>query len=238
MGATLRSVAQTTLGELVTVISAAAAYPLWANTYDLDPNPLVALEHRILSEHLELAPGERLMDLATGTGRWLAHAFAHGIWAIGADRCPEMLAVAATKRGVNGRLACADICALPFASDSVDVAVCSFALGYVERPDLAFREMARVARRIIPSDLHPDAVRSGWVRSFRAGSESYEIEHYGRLWPRVEAYAQAAGLCQIWKIDASFGEQERVMFERAGKAKAFISAQQVPAVLISAWVRE
>jgi SAM-dependent methyltransferase len=222
----------------VTAIPAAAAYRLWANTYDLDPNQLVALEHRIVSEYLDLIPGERVMDLATGTGRWVARARSRGVWAIGADRCPEMLAVAATKRGVKGRLACADICALPFASDSVDVAVCSFALGYIDRLDLAFREMARVARRIITSDLHPDAVRSGWVRSFRTGSDRYEIEHYDHWWPRIEACALAAGLRPIWRVDASFGEQERVIFERAGKANAFRTAQTVAAVLASAWVRQ
>jgi SAM-dependent methyltransferase len=238
VGTTIRIAAQTTLGELVTAIPAAAAYRLWANTYDLDPNPLVALEHRILSEYLDRAPGERLIDLATGTGRWLVPAISHGVWAIGVDRSSEMLAVAATKRGVKGRLACADLCALPFASHSADVAVCSFALGYVERLDLAFREMARVSHRIITSDLHPDAVRSGWVRSFRSGRESYEVVHYNHSWQRVEACAVAAGLRPLWSHDAYFGEQERVIFERAGKANAFTSAQQVPAVLIAAWVGE
>jgi SAM-dependent methyltransferase len=222
----------------VTAIPAAAAYRLWANTYDLDPNPLVALEHRVLGEYLDLTPGERVMDLATGTGRWLALAGSRGVRAVGVDRCPEMLAVAATKRGAKGHLVCADICALPFAAHSADVAVCSFALGYIEDLDLAFREMARVAPRIIASDLHPDAIRAGWVRSFRAGGGSYEIEHYDHVWPRIEKCAQAAGLRLVRTDDAWFGEQERAIFERAGKASAFASVQQVPAVLISAWVRE
>ena len=222
----------------MTTMSAAAAYRLWATTYDLDPNPLVALEHRILSQHLNLIPGERLMDLATGTGRWMEHALAHGLRAVGVDFCAEMLAVAATKRGMQGRLACADVCSLPFPSHSVDVAVCSLALGYIDRLDLAFLEMARIARRIVISDLHPDAVRSGWVRSFRTGSESYQIEHYDHLWPRVEACALAAGLRLGSKIDAWFGEPERPMFERAGKVDAFRAAQRVPAVLVSTWVGE
>jgi SAM-dependent methyltransferase len=219
-------------------MSAPAAYRLWANTYDLDPNPLVALEQRVLSEHLNLIPGERLMDLATGTGRWLEHALARDTRAIGVDLCAEMLAVAATKRGVRGRLACADVCSLPFPSHSVDVVVCSLSLGYIDRLDLAFLEMARIARRIVISDLHPDAVRSGWVRSFRSGSGSYQIEHYDHLWPRMEACALAAGLRLVSRIDASFGEDERTIFERAGKAKAFLAAQRVPAVLISTWVGE
>ena len=238
MGATIRIAAQTTLGEPVTAISAAAAYQLWAGTYDRDPNPLLALEHRVLSERLDLIPGERMMDLATGTGRWLEYALAHDVRASGVDFCSEMLAVAATKRGVRGRLTQADVCALPFASDSVDVAMCSFALGYIDRIELAFREMARIARRIIISDLHPDAVRAGWARSFRSSSGSYEIKHCDHLLARIQTCARAAGLRPSWKLDASFGEQERVLFERAGKAGAFLAAQRVPAVLITAWVRQ
>jgi SAM-dependent methyltransferase len=223
------------MGELVTAISAAAAYRLWADTYDRDPNPLVALEHRVLSERLDLIPGERMMDLATGTGRWLEYAIGRGVKATGVDFCSEMLGVASAKRGMRGRLACADVCALPFASRCVDVAVCSFALGYIDRLDLAFREMARVARRIITSDLHPDAVRAGWVRSFRSSSGSYEIEHHDHPWNRIASCARAAGLRPTWKLDVSFGEPERVLFERAGKAEAFLAARRVSAILISAW---
>lgn len=236
MGATIRIAAQTTLGELVTAISAATAYRLWAPTYDADPNPLVALEHRVLSERLDLIPGQRMMDLATGTGRWLEYALAHGVCATGIDLSAEMLAVAARKQGVQGRVAQADVCALPFAPHSVDVVVCSFALGYVDRINLAFREMARIARRIIISDLHPDAVRAGWVRSFHASGESYEITHCDHLLERIETCARRAGLRPSWKLDVSFGEQERAIFERAGKANAFPGAQQVPAIFISAWV--
>jgi SAM-dependent methyltransferase len=236
VGATIRIAAQTTVGELVTTISAAAAYRLWSGTYDQDPNPLVALEHRVLSERLDLISGERMIDLATGTGRWLEYALAHGVRATGVDFCSEMLAVASTKCGVRGHLACADVCALPFASRSADVAVCSFALGYIDRLELAFREMARVARRIVTSDLHPEAVRAGWVRSFRSSSGSYEIEHQDHLWDGIETCARAAGLRPSWKLDASFGEPERGLFERAGKADVFSAARQVPAILISGWV--
>jgi ubiquinone/menaquinone biosynthesis C-methylase UbiE len=221
----------------VTAISAADAYRLWAETYDDDPNPLVELEHRILKERLHLLPGERLIDLATGTGRWLEYALSHGVVATGADVCSEMLAVAAAKRGVRGRLARADLCALPFASDSADLAICSLSLGYVDRIELAFREMARIARRVVISDLHPEAVRAGWVRSFRTSNATFEIRYHDHLWARMEACARAAGLRLLWKIDASFGEPERSLFERAGKAGAYIRAQQVPAVLVSAWVR-
>jgi malonyl-CoA O-methyltransferase len=237
LGTAIRFAAQAALGKLVTVISAAEAYPLWAETYDHDSNPLVELEHRILKERLHVLPGERLIDLATGTGRWLEYALSHGAVATGADFCPEMLAVAAIKRSVKGRLACADLCALPFGSDSADLAVCSLALGYVELIELAVREMARVARRIVISDLHPEAVHAGWVRSFHANNATFEIRHYDHLWTQIEGSARAAGLRLLWKLDASFGEPERSLFEQAGKADAFIRAQQVPAILVSSWAR-
>jgi len=222
----------------VTAIAATAAYRMWASTYDLDPNPLLGLEHRIVNEYLNVAPTERLLDLATGTGRWLEHASLRGICAIGIDSSPEMLAVAAKKRDTKGRLVCADICALPFVSNATDVAVCSFALGYVEHLELAFSEMARVARRIITSDLHPEAIRSGWVRSFRMGEDRYEIDHYKHPWAAIQDQARAAKLNLVWKADAFFGERERVWFERAGKASAFATAQKVPAVLAAAWERQ
>jgi SAM-dependent methyltransferase len=225
------------MGEPVTSISPAAAYRIWAGTYDRDANPLVALEQRVLRERLDLTAGERVLDLATGTGRWLQYVVSRGIRGFGMDVCAEMLAVAARKPGLVRRLINADLCALPFADDSAGVAICSFALGYVDRLDTAFGEMARVARRIFISDLHPDAARAGWVRSFRAGSGKYEIEHHRHSRARIESCARAANLAPLWTVEAAFGQQERDIFERAGKGTAFEVMRHAPAILVSAWVR-
>src|SRR4051794_3573443 len=54
------------------------AYELWAPTYDASPNPLTALESRILKPQIGPVDGLRFFDLATGTGRWMKWAQAHG----------------------------------------------------------------------------------------------------------------------------------------------------------------
>jgi len=220
------------------VTSVSAAYRLWSASYDRDPNPLLALEQRVLSDRLEVLPGERVIDLATGTGRWLLHVLGGGGNGFGVDNSPEMLAQAAKKRGIAGRLICADALELPFPDGFADLAICSFALGYISPLDAAIREMARVARRIVLSDLHPNAVRAGWVRSFRTGGQKYEISHFDYSKCYINACARNAGLAPLWSLEAKFGEPEREIFERAGKGQEFESTKQVPAIFVGAWERQ
>lgn len=220
----------------MTVLEVEAAYRLWSATYDGDPNPLLALERRVLLDRLAITPKTRFLDLATGTGRWLECALKLGAHGVGVDLSPEMLTVAAQK-GMHGLLVQADLKALPFPSRSMDLAVCSFAIGYLPSPQAAFREMARVSRRVIASDLHPDAVRAGWARSFRTGDHAYEISSHHHARSLLNACARAAGFRSTWQFEASFGEPERAIFEQAGKGAAFEAARQVPAILVSCWTR-
>lgn len=208
----------------MTVLDPQAAYALWSETYDSDLNPILALENRILLEHLHLKPGMRVLDLATGTGRWLQRALDARANAFGLDLSPEMLRVAASKRGLRRRLIEGSLESLPFADQSADLAICSFALGYARSPVQALAEMKRVARLVLVSDLHPEALRAGWVRSFRAHGQKYEIAHTGYSLP-----------ASTWRVEASFGEPERAIFERAGKGDHFEDASQIPAIFIGGW---
>lgn len=221
----------------MTTLPADAAYRLWSATYDSDPNPILALEHRVLRERLAIHPGMRVVDLATGTGRWLEYAVSQGANAFGIDLSREMLAQAARKSGLGGRLVQANVHCLPFHHDFADLAVCSFSLAYFHDLDVVFREMARIARRIVVSDLYPDAIRAGWIRSFRADGLKYEIAHHNYSRSSLSDSARAAGLAPRWNFEASFEESERVIFERAGKGDAFGAAARIPAVFISCWER-
>jgi SAM-dependent methyltransferase len=218
------------------VLDQASAYRLWSATYDTDPNPLLALEQRVLTERLAVTSATGVLDLGTGTGRWLEYARALGARAFGVDLSPQMLAVAARK-GMQGRLIQATLSALPFPDDFADLAICSFALGYVPSPEPAFREMARTSHRVIVSDLHPEAVQAGWVRSFCAGESKYEVFSHHHSQALLNHCAKAVGLRPAWQLEARFGEPERTLFTQAGKAGAFGAAQQLPAVLISCWTR-
>jgi ubiquinone/menaquinone biosynthesis C-methylase UbiE len=148
-----------------------------------------------------------------------------------------MLKCAAQKPGLAGHLAVADACELPLKSSSIDVAVCSFAFGYISAPRSAMHEMARVARSIIVSELHPEASVAGWRRGFRVGGERYELEHRPYSERELQAYAYEAGMRQEWRVEARFGKPEREFFVRAGKEELFDEIQGVPAVLIARWRR-
>ena len=194
------------------------------------------MEHRVLRERLRLSPYTVVLDLATGTGRWLEYALAQGAKGIGLDLSAEMLAQAARK-GMAGLLVQATIDALPLPRDSATVAICSFALGYVASPEVVFREMARVSRTVIVSDLHPDAVKAGWMRSFRAGDEQFRVSSHLHTRAALHHAAKAARLKPAWQTEAHFGEPERGIFQQAGKSAAFESARDIPAILISCWTR-
>src|ERR1019366_5591536 len=73
MGAAIRVAAQTALGESVMVLTASQGYEIWSAHYDRDPNPLLALESRLLAPRLGHLDGRTVLDVATGTGRWMSY---------------------------------------------------------------------------------------------------------------------------------------------------------------------
>lgn len=92
--------------------------------------------------------GERILDLAAGTGTSsaaLAHSGAH---VVAADFSQGMLEVGRRRQADNDRIefVFADAMSLPFGPDSFDAVTVSFGLRNVAEPQTALREMVRVLR--------------------------------------------------------------------------------------------
>src|SRR4051812_5859531 len=156
-------------------------YRLWSATWDRDPSAVVALETRHLLPLIGNVRGKRFLDIGCGTGRWLAWARQQGATALGVDLSQEMLARAAEKPGLAGRLATADACRLPVRDGSADIVLCALALGHVPDFVTAAAELARVAApggAVVLTDLHPEAHRHGWKRTFRSGGCVFAIENH------------------------------------------------------------
>jgi ubiquinone/menaquinone biosynthesis C-methylase UbiE len=107
-----------------------------------------ALEHAV--RRLQPQPGERILDLATGTGWTSRIAARRGAAVTGADIAEELLAAArrrAQAEGLNVEYVTGDAEALPFDDASFDAVISTFGVMFVTRPESAAHEIARVCRR-------------------------------------------------------------------------------------------
>jgi malonyl-CoA O-methyltransferase len=207
------------------VLEPRLAYELLAPEYDRSPNALIALEERMMTPLLPDLGGRTVVDVAAGTGRWAARCALAGARTIAVDFCYRML-----KPGMVQ----ADATRLPIRDASADLAICAFALGYA--PD-AFRELRRIVKRggmILASDVHPDALRRGWTRTFRHKGDVIEVAHR----PYSIDDLRVRGVRMTRLMEPRLGEPERAIFEHAGCPERFPEASRHPAIFVAQWIRE
>lgn len=96
---------------------------------------------------LELDPGQRVLDLAAGTGVSTAELLRSGADAVGCDFSLGMLRAGRSTRGRDGvPFVAGDAMHLPFADASFDAATIAFGLRNILDVPMALRELARVVR--------------------------------------------------------------------------------------------
>jgi len=220
---------------LVRSVSLTEAYDRWAPTYDM-PNPLHALEERVMGLLLPSVAGKRVLDVACGTGRWLEKLLGWGARAgCGVDLSARMLERASAKLSLHGRVAQGDCLALPFAAVSAELIMCSLATGHVRNLDGLARELARVAApaaEVFVSDFHPLAYARGWRRTFDDGNETVEVPSQAHTVERVRYVFEEQGFRVVILAEPRMGEPERDIFMRRGKAHLFAAACETPAIYI------
>lgn len=106
-----------------------------------------SLEHCVL--RLAPAAGERILDVATGTG-WTSRLVARrGAEVTGVDIAADLIAAAkanAAAQGLSVDYEVGDAEALPFPDGAFDAVVSTVGVMFVSRPEDAARELARVVR--------------------------------------------------------------------------------------------
>ena len=98
---------------------------------------------RITRAALDPKPGEKVLDLAAGSGVSTAELARSGAWCVAADFSLGMLSVG-RERGLP--MVAADALALPFADAAFDAVTISFGLRNLVDTEAGLREMARVVR--------------------------------------------------------------------------------------------
>lgn len=174
---------------------------------------------------VDLRPGGRVLDLATGTGTSMLPFVRAGRQAVGCDFSRGMLAVGKRLRPELPMVA-GDATRLPFADAAFDAVTISFGLRNVVDPDAALTEMLRVTRpsgRLVVCEFsHPTRaplrrVYDGYLvrvlpalaRRAASNPEAYDyLAESIRAWPDqagLAARLEGAGWTGVeWK-DLTFG---------------------------------
>ena len=179
-----------------TSLSSVEGYRAWANSYDRELNPMLALEKRFLETLLRPVAGLDVVDLGCGTGRWLE--MFQGMRPrslLGVDASVEMLEVARRKLGGAARFAQADCADVSFESCSADLVLCNFVLSYIEDAGAFLakvRKMLRAGGSVFITDVHPEtSSRLNWRRGVRVEDEFREIQTFSRSLEAVSIFARA-----------------------------------------------
>ncbi len=186
------------------------AFDRIAPAYDIEANPLLALEERILGPILPDMRGLTVADIGAGTGRWLRRIRAGKCVAI--DTSPAMLSRAPGPRAI------ADAAMIPLCDASFDVVLCTFTLGYAPH---CFPELARITRRtLIVTDVHPER---DWTRL--AEHHPYSIRDLTH-----------PSLTRTHFREPHIAEPERVHF--AAKPHLYEPSREHPAIFIAIWTKK
>jgi demethylmenaquinone methyltransferase/2-methoxy-6-polyprenyl-1,4-benzoquinol methylase len=181
----------------------AAMFDEVAARYDLANDVLslgqARLWRRAVAQAVAARPGERLLDLAAGTGSSSLPFVAAGAQVVSADFSFGMLRVGKRAHPSLDLLA-GDALRLPFADSAFDAVTISFGLRNVSDVDLALAEMARVTRpggRLVVCEFsHPT-----WV-PFRTVYTEYLMRALPSVARRVssnpDAYVYLAESIRAW----------------------------------------
>ena len=196
----------------------AAMFDAVAERYDLLNDVLsvgqVRLWRRVVAAAVAAGPGERVLDLAAGTGTSSRTFTTTGAYCVACDFSLGMLQVGA-RRAVSGRrpdgpapgpvrFAAGDALALPFRDRVFDAVTSSFGLRNVADPDAALAEMLRVTRpggRLVICEFgHLPAARlDAWYGRYLSAALPAVAR---RLSPAGDAYEYLAESIKDWPLPA------------------------------------
>ena len=163
-------------------------YDLWAEAYDVEPNPVVALDRRHTLGHLQPRAGERILDAGCGTGGNLRRLAALGARPVGVDFSLGMLRVA--RRALPAvPLAQADLQReLPLRRGRFDGFLCALVSEHLQSLGTLFAEAFAALRgggRLVFSAFHPEVALAGVEANFerdgveyRLGAEPWRVDDY------------------------------------------------------------
>ena len=182
----------------------AAAYDLWASSYDSESdNVVLHLEQDVFSRLLKPLHlnGRTVMDFGCGTGRhWHEILERKPASLSGYDVSAKMLHRLKEKFPDAQTLLLNDGMLNETAAASIDVLTSTLVLAHVPSVEKVFQEWSRVVKTggdILITDFHPAALAHGADRTFRHEGRLISVKSYPHAMESIRSAAKALGWHEI-----------------------------------------
>ncbi len=206
----------------------AAAYDIWALSYDHQPdNLMLALDETLCSHllrHIALT-GKVITDVGCGTGRhWKKLLDAHPSRLAGYDVSAGMLEILRKKYPQAETYLLQDSSLPDLADESCDLVLSTLTVAHIPDLGAALREWVRVLRpggEMIITDYHPEALAKGGQRTFREGDRVIAIRNHIYPVDRVRGMAEDLGLEILRLEEKKIDETMRPYYEKQDALTVF-----------------
>ena len=215
----------------------AAAYNLWATTYDSQPdNLMLAMDEELVSDLLSNINIENKIaaDIGCGTGRhWKKIIERHPKKLIGFDVSEEMLKILQNKFPssethllINNELSSLD-------NESCDIIFSTLTIAHIKDINKALTEWSRVLKpggNMIITDYHPTALAKGGKRTFSYNRKTVAVKNYVHSIAMLKEIAKQLGLQQISLIEKLIDETTKPYYEKQNALSIFEAWKGMPII--------
>jgi ubiquinone/menaquinone biosynthesis C-methylase UbiE len=224
----LRKIKDTLLSTRRKETEPAAAYNLWALSYDHQPdNLMLALDEQLCTDLFGQASirGRVVADIGCGTGRHWKKLLSHEpARLVGYDVSSGMLDILRTKylQAETYLLQGGLLSGLP--TGSVDLVVSTLTIAHIPDIVAALTEWNRVLRpggEMIITDYHPAALARGGQRTFRDGGRVIAIRNHVHPLKKMRAIASRLGLRELTVIEKKIDDSMRPYYEKQNALATF-----------------
>lgn len=200
------------------IVPTQIGYDTWAEFYDDENNPLIAIEAQLVRQLLGEVAGLKIADVGCGTGRHAIELAGEGARVTAVDFSSGMLAKAQKKPGADAvEWIQHDLkTGLPFPEASFDRVISCLVLDHVADLDSAFHEMRRVCRSdgfVVISTFHPylaiHGSRARFIdretgRRIQPESVDHDFSHY--ISALIQADFDVESICEH-RVDEELAEK-------------------------------
>jgi ubiquinone/menaquinone biosynthesis C-methylase UbiE len=215
----------------------AAAYDIWALSYDHQPdNLMLALDEELCGGLLARTIVTRrvIVDIGCGTGRhWKKLFDRQPSRLIGYDVSEGMLDILRQKYPQAETYLLSDQRLPEVAHASCDLVLSTLTIAHIPDLGAALTEWCRVLKpggEMIITDYHPTALIKGGQRTFRKGDRVIAIKNHIYPVPEVLAMAQALGLEKLSLIETRIDDTMRPYYEKQNALPVFNRFRGVPII--------